>query len=374
MHEAVTRILIIGGYGAFGARVAERLARERAFEIIIAGRTPNAAAQHARALAATAKAVVSHARLDAATATRAEIAALRPDVVINASGPFQDQDYALARAAIAARCHYLDLADARAFVTGIADLDADARAAGVSAVSGASSVPGLSSAVVEAFAPNFERLEAVEIGIAPGNSFDPGVATAASILAQAGKPHFEMRNGRRVAAYGWQGLSRHRFPGIGARWMGNVDVPDLDLLPLHYPSLQTARFAAGVEVSLFHLGLWSLSWLVRVGAVRDLGAHAAGLLAAKRALRFLGSDCGGMFVTVSGRDGEGAPKELIWHLIARSGHGPYMPAIASVILAKRLAAGAGPPPGAQACFALFTLDDFTAEVADLDITCQAEWR
>ena len=374
MHGAVTRILIIGGYGAFGARAAERLAREPDLEIIIAGRTAGAAARHARGLASAGKAAVTHARLDAATATHAEIAALRPDVMINASGPFQNQDYALARAAIAARCHYLDLADARMFVTGIADLDAEARAANVCVISGASSVPGLSSAVVEAFAPAFERLEAVEIGISPGNSFDPGVATAASILAQAGKPHFEVRNGRRTVVHGWQGLSRHRFPGIGARWMASVDVPDLDLMPLHYPSLQTVRFSAGVEVSLFHLGLWSLSWLARAGAVRDLGAHAAGLLAAKRALRFLGSDRGGMFVLLRGRNGEGAAKELAWHLIARSGHGPYVPAIASVILAKRLAAGGGPPSGARPCFALFTPADFEAEVADLDITCQAAWR
>ena len=55
-------------------------------------------------------------------------------------------------------------------------------------------------------------------------------------------------------------------------------------------------------------------------------------------------------------------------LVARSGDGPYVPAIASVILAKRLVAGSGPQPGAQPCFALFTPADFAAEVSDLDIT------
>jgi hypothetical protein len=44
-----------------------------------------------------------------------------------------------------------------------------------------------------------------------------------------------------------------------------------------------------------------------------------------------------------------------------------VPTIASVILAKRLAAGMGPPPGAQPCFGLFALSQFEAEVADLDI-------
>jgi saccharopine dehydrogenase-like NADP-dependent oxidoreductase len=368
----VTRILILGGYGAFGARVSERLARERACEIVIGGRSAEKASRHAEQLARTAKAKVTHAQLDATTPTPDAIRASGARVLINASGPFQRQDYTLARACIAAGCHYIDLADARAFVTGITDLDAEARAANVCVVSGASSVPGLSSAVVQEFAGQFARLDAVEIGISPGNSFDPGVATTASILSQVGKPFHRRSGGRDETAYGWQGLHRHRFPGIGARILSNVDVPDLDLMPAHFPALKTVRFAAGLEVAVFHLGLWGLSWLVRAGLVADLAPLAAPLLGAKRSLRFLGTDTGGMFVSLRGRASDGAPKALRWHLIARSGHGPYVPAIASVILAKRLVAGTGPPPGAWPCFGLFTLSEFAAEVADLNIACGVE--
>jgi saccharopine dehydrogenase-like NADP-dependent oxidoreductase len=365
----VSRILIVGGYGAFGARAAERLASEPTLEIIIAGRSADRAAMHAAALAASTKAKVAHTKLDATTADRIALRELGTSVVINASGPFQSQDYALARACIDAGCHYVDLADARSFVTGITALDAAAKAAGVAVISGASSVPGLSSAVVNNFAAAFDRLDAIEIGISPGNSFDPGVATAASMLSQAGKPHTERHGGRETTVYSWQGLSRHRFPGIGPRWMSHVSVPDLDLLPAHYPSLQTARFSAGLEVAPYHLALWSLSWLVRAGLVSGLGDLAAPLLGAKRWLRVFGSDRGGMFVTMRGRDAGGAEKVLSWHLIARLGHGPYVPTIASVILAKQLAAGRGPPPGARPCFGLFTLDDFEMEVADLQIAC-----
>ena len=121
------------------------------------------------------------------SATAADVQALAAAVLINASGPFQQQDYRLARACIAAGCHYIDLADARAFVTGINALDAEARAANVSVVSGASSVPGLSSAAVRHMSQDMQQLDEVEIGISPGNSFDPGLATAASIIGQAGQ-------------------------------------------------------------------------------------------------------------------------------------------------------------------------------------------
>jgi hypothetical protein len=369
----MSRILIVGGYGAFGARVAERLARETNFEIIVAGRSADKAAQYAELLAVRAKARVSHARLDATRVGRDQIAALSPSVTINASGPFQDQGYALARACIGAHSHYVDLADASAFVTGISQLDTAARAANVCVISGASSVPGLSSAVVTSYADKFALLDEIEIGISPGDSFDPGVATGASILAQAGKPHSYLKAGRPENAHGWQGLHRHHFPDLGARWMSDVDVPDLVLMPQHFPALQSVRFRAGVEVGLVHLGVWSLSWLVRAGLIRDLGSLSASLLRAKRTLRFLGSDRGGMYVMLRGRDGDGTARELRWHLIAGSGDGPYVPGIASVILAKRLVASNGPAPGARPCFALFTVADFEAEVADLDIACQAEW-
>jgi saccharopine dehydrogenase-like NADP-dependent oxidoreductase len=83
----VRRVLVLGGYGTFGARVAERLAREGDVEIVIAGRSLPAAEAHAAALRKGAGAKVSAARLDASRLTAAEIAALQPEVVINASGP-----------------------------------------------------------------------------------------------------------------------------------------------------------------------------------------------------------------------------------------------------------------------------------------------
>src|SRR5690606_1714050 len=143
-------------------------------------------------------------------------------VVINASGPFQAQDYTVARAAIEAGCHYLDLADARAFVTGITALEGAARDANVLVASGASSVPGLSSAVVRPPAGRLATVDTIDIGISPGNSFHPGEATTASVLSQAGKPFTMLRDGRMEITHGWQGLRRHAFPGLGTRWISDV--------------------------------------------------------------------------------------------------------------------------------------------------------
>jgi len=365
------RVLIIGGYGAFGARAAERLARESDLEIVVAGRSRTRAEAAAAALRRGAKTSIGSAVLDATRTTAADLGALAPSVVINASGPYQARDYALAKACIAARCHYVDLADARSFVTGVMARDREAKAAGVLVASGASSVPGLSSAVVASFAGGFGRLERLDIAISPGSSFDPGAATAASVLGGAGKAIPMLLDGETRMVYGWQGLGRAVFPELGRRWTGYVEVPDLDLFPARYPSLRTVRFQAGLEVGLVHLGLWGLSWLVRAGAIGRPDRFAAPLLAVKRHLSFLGSDRGGMFVVLEGEDRQGQPKRVDWHLVAGSGHGAYVPAIPSVILAKRLARGTERRTGAMACMGLFTVVEFLAEVADLDISCSA---
>ncbi len=359
------RVLVLGGYGAFGGRVAERLARVPQIELTIAGRSQDKAEAFAAGLAREARARVIPAAIDGAKIGVDDLKREQFDILINATGPYQEQNYSLARACIAAGAHYLDLADARTFVTGITALDAEARAAGVLVVSGASTVPGLSGAVVDAYAPEFQALQTVRTIISPGNSFDPGIATTRSILSSLGRRIADGPEGKPIR--GWQGLSRCMLPGLGPRWIGHCDAPDRALFPQRYAGLKQADVYAALEIGTFHLGLWALSGLVRSGLVRNPENLAGPLVAMKRRLGFLGSDQGGMFVTLEGAGHDGRPKRIDWHLVAGSGHGPYIPTAAAVVLAKRLLDGTVQARGAMPCVGLFTLSEFLTEVGDLDI-------
>jgi short subunit dehydrogenase-like uncharacterized protein len=148
----VRRVLVLGGCAPSAPRCRGGW-HARAGSIILAGRSLPAAEAHAAVLAKTARAKVTPARMDASRLTAQELAALRPEVIINASGPYQTQGYGVARACIEAGVHYIDLADARAFVTGISALNDEAQRAGVLVVGGASTVPALSAAVTDAHAP-----------------------------------------------------------------------------------------------------------------------------------------------------------------------------------------------------------------------------
>lgn len=350
------RVLILGGYGNFGKRIAAALCR-KSVPVIIAGRSLDKAETLARALpAGMAQAVAC----DVTHPLDATLAALRPSVVINTCGPFQGQDYAVARSCLRGGVHYVDLADGREFVTGIAVLDEQAKDAGVAIISGASTVPGLSSAVLEHFSGEFSEIDSLLYGISPGQKAERGLATTKGILSYVGKPLKPFKSFS-DPVYGWQDVYLQKYPGIGRRWMANCDIPDLDLLPERY-GIGAIRFSAGLELSLLHLGLWGLSWMVRAGLPLELPRYASPLLKASDLFNVFGSPHGGMHMIIEGRDGRGAPHARNWFIIARDGDGPHIPTIPAILLAERLASGEFSQSGAMPCIALVDLESYLREL------------
>ena len=150
------RTVVLGGYGNFGARIVRRLAarsKETGIELMAAGRHPEEG--HA---ACGFDASIAQARLDIRDPDFASaLKALKPKLVIHCVGPFQGQDYRVAEACLKAECHYLDLADGRAFVTGFRKrFEGEALEWGLVMASGASTLPGLSPAVIDELMTRFE--------------------------------------------------------------------------------------------------------------------------------------------------------------------------------------------------------------------------
>ena len=351
-------ILVLGGAGNFGRRIAAAL-HARGLPVIIAGRDEAKAAAFAATLPG-ARSVVCDVtqRLDGVLATE------RPAVVVNTCGPFQGSDYRVAQSCIQQGCHMVDLADGRAFVTGITTLDAAAKAANVAVISGASTVPGLSSAVLEAQRQHFRSIDSLTYGISPGQKAERGLATTQAILGYVGKKLAPI-TGHERPVYGWQGLYRQAYPTLGARWMANCDIPDLDLLPQHY-GLRRITFSAGMELGALHLGLYALSWLVRLGLPLDLPRHAKALLYASNIMNRFGCDIGGMHMILSGTGLDGRPLTRRWFIIARQGHGPHIPTIPAILLAERLSRGTFMLRGAMPCVGLVTLADYLEALRPYD--------
>ncbi len=362
----VTRVLLLGGYGNFGGTIARSLAPDPAMKLLVAGRSRSKAERFSAGLGAAN--APEHLAIDLDANDLADrVARARPDIVIHTVGPFQDQDYRVAHAAIGAGAHYLDLADARAFVTGIGALDEEARRAGRLVLSGASSVPCLSAAIVDHYRPRFEHLDSIDFGISAAQQTNRGLATASGILTYVGKPFRMLLGGRWTIVHGWQHLRRVRYPELGTRWFGDCDIPDLDLMPERYPDVGTVRFGAGHEVALLHFGTWALSWPVRARLLPPLRRVAGPLLAFAKLLDPLGSGRSGMHMVLRGRGHEGEPKIVRFFLVARSAHGPNIPCAPAILLARRLAGGEQFQPGARPCLDLIGLREYLAALEGLDI-------
>ncbi len=256
---AERKLLLIGATGVFGARLARQLALCDGIALSVASRDASRAAGLAAAIGHGATAGVTGVAFDNRRDLQ-QLATMRPWLVIDASGPFQGCDYALAEASLKSGAHFIDLADARDYVLGFAAaLDPLARDRNLVALTGASSTPALSSAAVAALTEGWRQIDSVDCAIAPGGASDVGLSVTAAILSYAGRPVAVFRDGQPQHTVGWGSVERRDFPGLGRRFVSPVETPDSELLPKFFGVREQVRFFAGLESPLEHFGLLALA-------------------------------------------------------------------------------------------------------------------
>ena len=366
------RALVIGGYGNFGSFISRSLAKHDNIALVIAGRSldkAKALAQEINGEEINADLVKAEAAaIDIYSDFAARLEDIKPDIVIHTSGPFQSQGYDVAEACIKCGAHYIDLADGREFVAGIDRLDQKAKQADTLVVSGASSVPCLTSALVEHYKDSFKTLTRLDYGITTAQKTTRGLATTAAILGYTGQPFKTLIDGEERNVYGWQSLRSRKYSELGRRPLGNCNIPDLELFPKMYPELKTVRFYAGLELPFIHVTLWALSWLVRIGLVKSLVPLAPMLLRLSFLFDWLGTASSGFHMDLTGEDMNGQEKTIGFELTARSGDGPYIPCMPAILLAKKLANDEIEDRGAMPCVGMVSRAEYLGALGEMDIS------
>ncbi len=110
--------------------------------------------------------------------------------------------------------------------------------------------------------------------------------------------------------------------------------------------------------------------MVRLGLLPNLRQFAAQFRRMADWFEGFGTDRGGMYVEVTGKDRRGDTVTRAWSLVAESGHGPYVPIVPAAILVRKLAQGVLTEWGAKPCMGLFDLRDFAEETNDLAISTE----
>ena len=353
------KTLVLGGYGNFGARICRALAGDPAVRLLIAGRD----LARSKALADELGQGCEPVAIDLTSVDFSRtLAQLGVELVVHTAGPFQQQGYGVARAAAAASAHYIDLADGRRFVCDFpAALQADFQMAGRCGITGASTVPALSSAVVDQLCDGWQRIDSIDMCIAPAQTAPRGEATLAAVLSYCGESIDVWEAGRWQPRRGWAKPQQVKFARLHARLGALCDIPDLELFPSRYKVGQRVMFRAAVEIGMAQRAFAVLAGLRALGLIAQ-PARLAGLLnRAARAMDFMGSSLGGMVVRVEGTDASGAIAHRAWHIAADDDHGPEIPCMATILLARWLARGQIPQAGASTCMGLLNLADFEPE-------------
>jgi hypothetical protein len=366
-------ILIVGGYGTFGGRIVELLESDDRLTLIVAGRSVTKARDYCQARGHT-PARLLPAAFDRMGDVSAQLAVHRPDVLIDASGPFQAYGaapYAVVEACIAARVHYIDLADGSDFVAGIDRFDAAATAAGIFVLSGASSFPVLTAAVVRRLSDGMAGIEHIRGGIAPSPYAGVGLNVIRAIAGYAGQSVPLRDNGSDRQGHPFAEQMRFTIAPPGRVPLRNalfslVDVPDLRTLRTLWPDAKTIWMGAAPVPEVLHRALIGLAWLVRLKILPSLSPFAGIIHLAANLLRW-GEHRGGMFVDVTGTDTAGRPLRRTWHLLAEGDHGPLIPSMAVQALIRRILAGHPPPPGARSAARDLELADYEALFAQRTI-------
>ncbi len=357
------QVLIIGGYGTFGFRIAERLSEESGLNLILAGRHLDKAEAACSRLSGSAK--FTPLELDRNSLTLN----FKPDLIVDASGPFQAYtgspvlDYCIAHG-----IHYADLSDDGSFVNALLTHEQSAKAAGIVAVSGLSTCPVLSAVGLREIETRIGPATEVMIGIAPSPKAELGRNVVAAVTFYAGQKTVPVRRGgldvnvaglteiRNAVICVPGGIPLPRLPFAVA------DAPDAKVLGESFPALSDIWTGAGTRPVWLHRLLIVLARGVAKGLVPNL-SRFADIFHWSRSLFRFGEHRGGMIVSGSHELGAAS-----WHLVAEGDHGPYVPTLPVVALIRQFLHGTALKPGAYSGDQLVGLESLAPEFAQLNIS------
>ena len=354
------KILILGGYGVFGGRLAELLFDIPEVEMIICGRNlPRAKAFCQKYQGQAAVRPLQLDRNDIEQCLSVE----KPDLVVDASGPFQDygsDGYSVINSCIASGTDYLDFADAADFVFGVPQFDDAAKSAGVFVLSGVSSFPVLTAAVLREMAKTMD-IVSVDGGIAPSPYAGIGLNVMRAVVGYAGAPVKLWRDGVQTHAIGLAESIRYTIAVPGRMPLRNihfslVDVPDLQVLPPEHATLKNIWLGAGPVPETLHRILNILAKARYRFSLPSL-APLSGLFYWVLNLMKFGEHRGGMFIRAKGVN-DGKEVEQSWHLLAEGDDGPYIPSMAIEAIVRQILADERPEAGARAAINALEVSDY----------------
>jgi saccharopine dehydrogenase (NAD+, L-lysine-forming) len=347
----MAKVTVLGGCGAVGSVAVRTLVQSGDFSEVVIG---DWNVDKARSMAAVLGPTVTAIQCDARDSHSVRAAVEGSDVVLNCVGPFYSTVKPILNAVIAAGINYVDVCDDVDVTLDILAMDAQVRQAGIAALIGMGSSPGLTNIIARMAADALlESVEAVDIFHTHGGEPVEGAGVIGHRFHCMSIPIPMYLDGalRYVDYFGTDGIALRQtfdFPHIGPTTIYPYPHPEQITLPQHIALRQVTNKGSVLPEpyydlirDLAHLGLSSTEPVEVKGqtVVPYDFAIAYVLRERERILRetAFGPQRGCVSVVVRGASA-GKPCEYRFHMASTSqalGEGTGIPAAIGAMLMQR---------------------------------------
>ena len=346
----MARVTVLGGCGAVGSVAVRTLVQSGEYEVVIG----DWKIEQARGMALTLGPAASAVQCDARDSQSVRSAIEGSDVVLNCVGPFYSTVKPILNAVVEAGINYVDVCDDVDVTLEILAMDEEVRRAGVAALIGMGSSPGLTNVIARLAADTLlESVESIDILHTHGGEPVEGAGVIGHRFHCMAIPIPMYLDGklRYVDYFGEDGIALRQsfdFPYIGPTKIYPYPHPEQVTLPQHIPVRQVTNKGSVLPEAYYDL----IRDLARLGLsssepvdVRGQGvaphdfAIAYVLRERERILKEtgFGGQRGCVSVVVRGLSG-GRPCEYRFHMASTSqalGEGTGIPAAIGAMLMQR---------------------------------------
>lgn len=179
------------------------------------------------------------------------------DVALGTIGPFYKYETKMARACIEAGVNYVSICDDYDAAAALLELDADAREAGITAITGVGWTPGVTNVLVRKAAELLDEVEDISVSWGCHTMDTEGKAVTAHVLHIFSGVVPSYQGGRTAWIPAGSGSERIRFPEpVGDVFVCNVGHPEPVTIP-RYINARTVTLKGGmVENYVNRLCIW----------------------------------------------------------------------------------------------------------------------
>lgn len=229
------QVLILGGSGRIGSKVAADLIAHTSAHITIAGRNLSKGVQINEHLNQQLGERTQFVATDLADLPRLQEAISRADLVIHCAGPFHYRDASVLKLCIEQGVNYVDVSDHPSFTRKALAYKAAAEAAGVTAVVNTGIFPGISNSMVRRDVEQLDHAEKIHLSYVVAGSGGAGVTVMRTTFLGLQRPFEAWIDGDWKIVKPYSDREVVEFPQYGKVGVYWFDMPEAFTLPETFP-------------------------------------------------------------------------------------------------------------------------------------------